>query len=152
MDRREAARRAHERRRAADELLEHEIDAELVPVWRAIGARARAAFKPGAHCTRAESFASWCHDHGADVQRISINAQEAGVDALWSAHLSGETSGDVAHEPIALDVEPSLAHLPANVAARLAARAPGSCLAKWGRKPAHRKECPGCRPALEIPF
>jgi hypothetical protein len=151
MNRSEAARRAQERRRDRDDLLEHEIDEELVVVWRAIGPRARSAFRATAYRSRAETFAEWCHDHAGDVARIAIAAQEAGIDALIATERDAydarqsETASDV-------DLTRALAHLAPTIAARLAARAPGSCLARWGRRPAHRKECPGCRAALPVPF
>jgi hypothetical protein len=144
----EASRRAHERRREADEFVEHELDEQLVVVWRAIGPKARASFKPGERRSRAETFAEWCHDHSADARSIYYAAQSDVSDLATS----GETTGEEIVE-MTFDVgELGLDHLPPVVAARLAARAPGSCLAKWGRRPAHRKECPGCREASEVPF
>lgn len=148
----EAARRAHERRRERDEFLEREIDADLVDVWRGLGPRARAEFKANPYMSRAEAFAHWCHDNGADVASLQIAAREniAGWIRTERDQYDGAAfSGTTADAPTQFD------HLPPVVAARLASRAPGSCLAKWGRRPAHRKECPGCQAALSdspIPF
>jgi hypothetical protein len=77
-----SARDAHVRRVEADELVEHDLPEDLVPVWRSMGARRRAEFQPTSHASRAESFQQWAHDHGADVQRMQIDAQEAGVDRM----------------------------------------------------------------------
>ena len=77
-----AARRAHARRAEADELVEHDLPEDLVPVWRSMGARRRAQVQATQHASRAEVFEQWAHDHGADVQRMQIEAQEAGIDRM----------------------------------------------------------------------
>lgn len=77
-----SAREAHARRVEADELVEHDMDESLVPVWRRLSPRERAAFQRTPHASRAEAFEQWAHDHGADVQRLQIEAQEAGVDRM----------------------------------------------------------------------
>lgn len=77
-----SAREAHARRVEADELVEHDMDESLVPVWRRLSPRERAAFQRTPHSSRAEAFEAWAHDHSADVQRMQVEAQEAGVDRM----------------------------------------------------------------------
>lgn len=77
-----AARDAHVRRAEADELVEHDLPEDLVPVWRSMGARRRAQVQPTQHASRAEVFEQWAHDHSADVQRMQIEAQEAGAGRM----------------------------------------------------------------------